>query len=145
MQRNCDGCGRSYEAKRKTSRYCGSLCRTRASRAGGSKPKIVGLPAPSPGDLAGESPGTPVPAGFVGSVQLELEQAGRLHTVLGQQAIVLAEQMLRPINTGASVASLSKEFRAVMAAAMEGAKVEADPVTLLQEEWRARLELRRSS
>lgn len=140
MQRNCDGCGRSYEAKRKTSRYCGSLCRTRASRAGESKPKIVGLPGAA--ELAGQTADAPT---FVGSVQFELEQAGRLNTVLGQQAIVLAEQMLRPINTGASVASLSKEFRAVMAAAMDGAKVEVDPVALLQEEWRARLELRRSS
>jgi len=142
VQRNCDGCGRSYEAKRKTSRYCGSLCRTRASRAGESKPKIVGLPPAGAAELAGQTAVAPT---FVGSVQLELEQAGRLNTVLGQQAIVLAEQMLRPINTGASVASLSKEFRAVMVAAMDGAKVEVDPVTLLQEEWRARLELRRSS
>jgi hypothetical protein len=86
----------------------------------------------------------PAPPDFVGSVRRELELAGRLETSLGQQALVLAEQMLRPINTGASVASLSKEFRAVMAVATAGVQHEADPVALLQEEWRTRLERRRS-
>lgn len=33
MKRKCDVCGKEYEAKRKTSKYCSNTCRSRASRA----------------------------------------------------------------------------------------------------------------
>lgn len=147
MQRNCEACGRSYEAKRKTSRYCSSLCRTRVSRAGGGKPQITAVPSPKTGENADRSDHdqTQPLAGFAATVERELREAGRLDTVLGQLALDLAERTFSRHNTGAMVASMSKEFRTVMAAAMEGAKVEKDPIDLLQEEWRRRLEQRRSA
>ncbi len=32
VERTCDGCGEVYEARRATSRYCGSVCRIQAIR-----------------------------------------------------------------------------------------------------------------
>lgn len=43
VERACDGCGKRYEARRVTSKYCGGTCRTRASRAAG-RPAVA--PAP---------------------------------------------------------------------------------------------------
>lgn len=56
----------------------------------------------------------------------ELEAAGRLETVLGQQAVKLAERMCSQFDTGSATASVSRELRAVMDAALAGAPKAAD-------------------
>lgn len=63
---------------------------------------------------------------------MTLQDADRLDTVLGQQALALAAQIVSPFQTGAGVASLSKELRAVMAEAMRGVAAAADPVDELR-------------
>jgi hypothetical protein len=78
---------------------------------------------------------------LVEATQRELSDASRLETVLGRQAVELARRIASPSETGASVASLSKEFRAVMEAAMEGVGVAADPL----DELRARRERKRAT
>lgn len=133
MQRKCDSCGKTYEAKRAASRFCTATCRKRAQRA----PSVVALPPPDVDD----TPSTPAASGLVSATIAELEEAGRLGTVLGQQAVELAKRVSSPHETGASVASLSKELRAVMESAMEGVGVASDPL----DELRARRDRKRNA
>lgn len=126
MQRSCDSCGKPYEARRKTSRFCSDTCRMRNQRAPKSREPVS--PKPSGTDLQSVT-------------ERELAAVGRLETVLGQQAIELAGRISSSHETGAAIASLSKEFRAVMEAAMEGVGVAADPL----DELRARRERKRST
>lgn len=126
MRRSCDSCGKPYEAKRKASRFCSDTCRKRNQRT----------PA---------QPLTPiedamVSAGLVNATVRELEAADRLDSVLGRQALELARRIASPHETGASVASLSKEFRAVMEVAMDGVGIAVDPL----DELRTRREHKRN-
>lgn len=122
MEVTCAACGRSFEAKRSTAKFCGVTCRSRVHRAGTGT--VVALP--SPAQPRAQS------SGLVGAIERELEAADRLDTVLGQQASELAGRIVSPASSGASVATLSRELRAVMAAAMEGVAVAADPLDELQ-------------
>ena len=115
MERPCDDCGRMYEAKRASSRFCGDTCKKRAQR------RPAGAPAP-----IAEAP-EPT-SGLVEVTRRTLEDAGRLDTVLGQQALALAQRLASPRETGASVATMSRELRAVMAEALRGVAVAADGV-----------------
>lgn len=78
--------------------------------------------------------------GLVDATKRELETAEVLDTVLGQQALALAQRILSPASTGASVASLSKELRTVMSEATAGVKVADDPL----DELRARRDRKRT-
>lgn len=125
MQRECDSCGKPFEAKRKAARFCSDTCRKRNQRA--PKPRAKDPSAMPSTDL-------------VAVCERELQAASRLDTVLGRQALELARRIASPHETGSSVASLSKEFRAVMEAAMEGVGLKADPL----DELRARREAKRA-
>lgn len=77
---------------------------------------------------------------MVAAVMAELVEAGRLDTVLGQQALTIAEKLGSLFDTGSSAAALSKELRALMAEAVKGAAVAADPL----DELRARRAAKRA-
>lgn len=98
MERKCDICGRSYEAKRRDSRTCGSTCRNNKRRR-----------TPPPAD--------PFDKPLVAATKRELEAAGKLDTMLGQQALVLAARM-SGTETAGGVGTLSKELSRVVAAAI---------------------------
>lgn len=124
MTRNCDACGKEFEAKRSTAKYCGGTCRQRGNR----RPNGV-VPMPAPDE-----------SGLVGSIRAELERVGRLDTPLGQQAMALAERIGSPFDTGSAMAALSRELRAVMVEAMAGANVAASAL----DELRARRDRKRT-
>lgn len=126
MQATCNGCGVGFEAKRATAQYCSSTCRSRGNR---KKPVAVVIP-----DGPSES-------GLKQAIIAELSEAGRLETVLGQQAVELAGWMASPTASAAGVAALSKELRALMAEATKGVAVAADPL----DELRARRDRIRSA
>ena len=100
MIRGCDVCGRPYEATRVSSRFCSGTCRKRNLRA--PRPRLAET-SPAAEDYA-------LPA----ATRAELEAAGRLDSMLGQVALLLAERMCE-FDTGSGTAALSKELRAVMA------------------------------
>lgn len=128
MQRNCDVCGRPYEAKRSTSRYCGSGCRARKSQ----QPGVV--PAPVTPLTATELPST----GLAVVTTSELEAAGRLNTTVGQQAVSLALRIEASFgDTGSSVAALHKQLDALMDKALAGVALASDPLDELKA-WRDR-------
>lgn len=132
MRRRCDSCGSEYEAKRKTSKFCSTRCRVRAHER---QETVAEFPLQPPEALGeGSGPVETVTRRILG-------EAERVDTVLGQQAITLAGRLDRPgSDTGSSVAALSKEFRAVMDAAMAGVGVAADPL----DELRARRDRKRA-
>lgn len=79
--------------------------------------------------------------GLVDVTRRELEAAGVLDSVLGQQALALASRIMSPMSTGASVASLSKELRVVMVEATAGVQAVGDPL----DELRARRDAKRNT
>lgn len=97
MQKLCAVCGRSYETRRKDSLTCSATCRSR---------KRDMLPAGAPADNP-----------LVKATKAELEEAGKLDTRLGQQALILAARM-SGTETPSGVGTLSKELDRVMAAAV---------------------------
>jgi hypothetical protein len=119
-------CGRVFQAKSPRARSCSSTCRSRDSRAGLSgpnRPNVVTLPArPAsvPPVVAPAAPqpdlGEPSEPELVATTRRELEQAGRLDTALGQQALLLAERMASPFASAAAVASLAKRHSDLIAA-----------------------------
>ena len=115
----CVVCGASFEAKRPaTARYCGATCRQRKRRGAG--------PTDTPAPVVS---GTVEPIGVVAAVAAELSAAGRLNTSLGQQALKLAVRLeTSKTDTGAGLASLSKELRALMVQALAGVTQVDDPV-----------------
>ncbi|SRR6266498_3793323 len=112
MQRACDVCGQRYEAKRRTSKYCSTRCRTRSSRG-----QVVKLPT---------SAEHPASSGVVATYRKRLAKAGRLDTPEGAHVMLLAEAMAAAGNSAAGVALLSRELAARMADAMRGAQSKAD-------------------
>ena len=118
MTRSCNVCQRPYEAKRATSKYCGVTCRTRASRAGTTEAVVADLPTPS--------------AGLEDALTRELDGAGRLDTWLGQSALELARRISSPHESGASIASLTKQLRETMADALKGAATADDALDELR-------------
>lgn len=119
MTRSCDGCGREYVAKRPTSRFCGGTCRTRASRAGG----VAAVPRSVPSVVA--------TSGVVAATRRELEDAGRLGSMLGEAALELATSIASPHESGSSKASMVKQLVATMAEALKGTAA-ADPLDELR-------------
>lgn len=131
MEFTCAGpnCGKTFEATNPRAKYCSSTCRSRGNRAGVD---VVEL-RPAPGT-------EPATSTLVDVTRRELETADALDSVLGQQALALAERITSPHSTSASVASLVKEMRAVMAEATAHVKVASDPL----DELRARRDRKRT-
>lgn len=113
MQRNCDACGVRYTAKRPNSRFCGDTCRKRGHRGAAATPLERG-PEPL--------------TGVVAATERELEAADRLDSALGQGALVLARRIESNRDTGAAMASLTREWRATLAEAVKDSRVAVDPL-----------------
>ena len=65
------------------------------------------------------------------ATRAELDAVGRVDTVHGQIALIIAARM-SGFETGSGTAVLSKELRAVMAEALRGATAAMDPVDELR-------------
>lgn len=124
MQRSCDTCRTSYDAKRPNSKYCSDLCRKRSAR--GSVTPSLSPVAPLAGDR-GE--GDAKVATLVSATRAELTAAGRLGSSLGQAAMLLARRLeSEEVETGSSIAALVREHRAALAEATAGAVIVEDPL-----------------
>lgn len=126
IQRACDHCGKSYEAKRTTSRFCCSGCRRTAGkrRAG----QVVDLPSGS--------------AGVVGATETQLQTMGMIGSPLAASALVLAQRIDRAAESpesGSSLASMVKELRMTLVEVAKDRKIEADPIDELRAKRERRL------
>ncbi|WP_293311753.1 hypothetical protein [Mycolicibacterium sp.] len=123
MRMTCVVCKRNYSATRRDSKTCSPSCRRR--KANGAK---AGAGAP-------ESPVFNDGNSLMKATRAELDAAGKLDSMLGQQALTLVARM-EDTDTPAGIASLSRELRAVMAAALgssaSGAKPQQDSVDQLK-------------
>jgi hypothetical protein len=120
MDRSCDVCGVTYTAKRSTSRYCSTRCRTRKSRGA----PLAMLPQPAPASTGGVEAAT---------VQ-ELSAAGQLDTPLAQACIVLARRLDHPsLDTGSGVAALAARLEELLSSATRGAGGTSAPQALRDE------------
>ncbi len=111
VQRRCERCGKAFTARNSRARFCGNVCRSEAHRG-----KAVAL-VPQP------------KTGLTESLVAELETAERLSTTLGQAALAIASRIDAGGETGAAIASLSRELRALRSevladVAPKGSKVE---------------------
>lgn len=125
--RFCDYCaGELPASKPRNAKFCSLDCRkSSARRPAGERaaaaPVVTTIPT---------APPTPATDPLVEAVRAELEKAGRLDTMLGRQAVALASAMVSA--SGAAMASLSKELRAVQLEALKGAQTEVDPIDELK-------------
>lgn len=124
MQRVCAGCGAAIPPQKGSARprkYC-VVCRPPRNRP---NPRVVHLdvpPAPDDGAVVAAGDESPL----VASYRRQLEKAERLDTPEGAHLMHLVRLLASPAHTAAGAASLSREVRAAMELAMEGAPTQAD-------------------
>ncbi len=132
MQRECESCGLAYTARRASSRFCGDTCGKRSQRA-----RAAGMPFLAASVDDREAP----PSELERVVVRELEAVGRLESVAGQIALLLAGRIGSRRETGAATASLARQFSVTMDEALGGVAKAADPL----DEIRARRDRKRSA
>lgn len=133
MQRTCARCGKPFEARRSTAKYCGSTCRSAESlrpvtpeaREEVANALLESIKPPSP---------------LVLRIEAELRAAGRLETAKGQMALELAAAYGNPFDNGSQKVSLMRAVKDLLDDALEGASVSDDPL----DELKARRVARRS-
>lgn len=124
MERLCVSCGAPLPAPKSSGRprtKCESCSPARARDARRRAPHKLAEVAPL------ESSPTR-PSGLLGATRRQLEDAGRLDSIAGQAALVLAEQLVNGQHSGAGYAALVRELRATIAEALDGAAVANDPL-----------------
>jgi hypothetical protein len=132
VKKSCEACGNLFETPKSWAKFCGPTCRKRASRASAETPKeakIKPIRAPKPAETPekpAEKPGPSPSHPLIAQTTRELEEAGVLDTVLGQTALRLAQKLAGNFDTGSAMASLSREFRAVMLQALSDGTRKAD-------------------
>lgn len=119
MSRPCAACGREFEARRSNAKYCSDTCRQRGHRN----------PKPSVDVDPGQG------SSLVEAARVELAAVGREGSALGLAALALAAQI-----SVSPRADLVREFRATLAAAVDGAASVASPL----DELRARRDRKRT-
>jgi hypothetical protein len=133
MEKECPGCGQTFTAARANAKYCSERCKKRCQRGSGAQ--VVELKAKP--DRPATKAKAEEPAGNIGSVEAAaiktLTDAGRLNSVMGQAALVLARRLdATTVDTGSAVASVVKQLELALDAATAGAMQAADPVDELR-------------
>ena len=111
MERLCDVCGTAYQAKRSTSRYCSTRCRTTATRKGTSRTRVAATVVPL-------RPSADEVGPIESATRAELDLVDRAGTAAGQRALMLARLLDSPPALSlSSVAGWSREHGVALAAA----------------------------
>ena len=101
IEKPCEECGATFEAKRQTAKFCGPACRVRANRR----------PAKQGAATAGTSTtATYERGGLLGQVIADLTTEGVLDTIPGKAALTLAYRIESPMETGSAAASMTREL-----------------------------------
>lgn len=112
--RPCDFCGTAYIAKNSRSRFCSDRCR---ADNGGKGAKSVAVSTQT---------------GTTDATEAALSAVDRLSDPNGQAALVLARRIDQNTDNGSGMASLVRELRATLQAALANASGVADPVDQLR-------------
>ena len=135
MADTCDSCGGPLERRNVNHRFCCGVCRKRGARGHlqpGAGPRPV-------------APAVETDATLLEAIRRQLDEAGRLDTYLGQQAVLLATLLAGGAGTPSALASLSRELRETMAAALRGAGAPASAVQARRDEVAAMRAKRRGA
>lgn len=135
VTKSCASCGKSFEAKRATAKFCSERCRKRAQR-GGNGGTVVALGLVPPAAREDERSG---PGPLETAARTELDSVGRAETLAGGVVLALARRIdnAGPDDTGSGFAALTKELRASLAAAVAGAE-RSDEVDRVRREMEAK-------
>lgn len=137
IRRTCDQCGRSYEAERSTSRFCGSSCRVRSHE---------GVPPSVGDDRVVSLPTAPeVDGALTAQVRATLAGVGRVETWQGAAALSIAARIDAGADPGSGLAALQRELRATMVEAMRGVGAPQSRVTGMRDELQRRRQARGSA
>ena len=109
-ERICVGCGKPLTGRQM--KYCSPACQVRVQR--GATVQLRSY------------------RGLFQLTKAELERAGRLNTVPGQQALMLAQQLGAKVINVSGISGLSREFSRVYADAMAGVTNQSDVVDELR-------------
>jgi hypothetical protein len=118
--RDCDECGKAYEAKRKTSKFCSTQCRVKANR----RPSKVGKAKAKADAAAPAKPLAPTYDALAEQVTQTLTTMKAYDTIAGKAALRVAQQIDRGGDTGSAVATLSTQLMRLV----DQAKAEAAPL-----------------
>jgi len=129
MQRNCEQCGRTFEARSSRARYCGAPCRMRANYdrtrgvTGGAPP-----PALRPSE-PGQRRWLVLPA-----VEEQLTSVGLADSPQGRTALQLAERLdaVTTAESPSAVAALARELSRTLDALGQKAEVADDPLARMR-------------
>jgi hypothetical protein len=133
MQRPCASCGEPFTPIRANHRFCRDVCRVNGGRgklqpgADDEKPTSTGV-----------KPAPPLSQTLVSATRKQLEDVGRLDTYLGQQALALAQVLAVGKGTPSGLATISRELRETMTAALRGAGGATSAVVKHRDEVAAR-------
>jgi hypothetical protein len=132
MVRNCNGCGRPYEAKTARSLFCADVECVR-TRARGRKRQERGV-------VLELKPSTATVGSVEEATRNALTSANRVDSPAGQSALILARRLdSASSDTGSSLAALAKQHLAVLEEATKNAPTAADTVDDLRARRMARL------
>jgi len=146
----CQSCGQEFEAARATRRFCSQTCQKRARRAPASTAKKPAAkktaakgsrktsgkkaaaatktkPTKTPGSNSSE---TPTSGSTEAVTRRTLEEAGKVDTVGGCQALTVAARLdaLATLGSGSDIATLSRELSRLMALVVGKSGEQVDPV-----------------
>lgn len=123
----CSGCGSTFEAKSARAKWCSERCRKQRQRSG-APAEVVDLPAAEPASEV-EALG-PVEA----MTRLELVEAGRLDSVIGQTCLALARRLDSPrADTGSAMSSVAARLDELLTKAKRAGKSVTAPDKLRDE------------
>lgn len=131
-QRPCASCGEMFTPIRANHRFHTDVCRVNGSRG-----KLLPVPAGQE-PTADRQPPPQLSATLVGSYRRQLEEADRLDTPLGQHALALAHILAVGRGTPSGLATISRELRETMTAALRGAGGPGSAVVAHRDEVAAR-------
>lgn len=134
---SCQACGRAFEAKRHTAKFCTSACRVRAHAAAkAGRPLTPELPRHREGAAVVALARPPVEAGGIAAVtERDLRAANRLDTVAGQLAMLSARLLDSGVqDTLSSTSALIRQHLATVEKALDGAEVALTPLEKIRRE-----------
>jgi hypothetical protein len=133
VQRSCASCGVMFTPIRANHRFHSDTCRVNGAR-GKLQP---GAEDQEPA-TTGTKPSPPLSETLVSATRKQLEEVGRLDTYLGQQALALASVLAVGKGTPSGLATISRELRETMTAALRGAGGATSAVVRHRDEVAAR-------
>lgn len=116
-QRPCASCGEMFTPIRANHRFHSDVCRVNGGRG-----KLQPVPDEDASSPPSDKPRAPqLSQTLVNATRRQLEDVGRLDTYLGQQALALASVLAVGKGTPSGLATISRELRETMTAALRGA------------------------